>query len=151
VGQWLQVRNLASVGFNNECFQRFSRDLRVSMERETELLFEHILRDDKNILDFLDANYTYANQRLADFYGIPGVTGSEFRKVSLEGTARRGVLSHGSILALTSNPTRTSPVKRGKWVLESLLGTPPPAPPANVPPLPDDRGKEGRKLKGSLR
>ena len=94
----------------------------ASLEKETELFFEHIVREDCSVLDFLTADYTFVNGRLAKFYGLSGVEGNDFQKVSLAGTHRRGVLTQASVLALTSNPTRTSPVKRGKWVLENLLG-----------------------------
>src|SRR4029079_10852422 len=102
---------------------------------ETEMLFQSILKEDRSLLDVLTADYTFLNERLAKHYGIEGVSGEDFRRVSLKGTPRRGVLTHGSVLTLTSNPTRTSPVKRGKWVLQNLLGAEPPPPLANVPPL----------------
>jgi hypothetical protein len=127
-------------------FKNFDEPLRNAMRRETELFFERIMRDDRSVLDLLNADYTFANERLAKHYGIDGVEGAEFRRVSLSGTPRRGILTHGSILALTSNPTRTSPVKRGKWVLDNLLNAPPPPPPPDVPEL-----KEGKELKGTLR
>ncbi len=115
------------------------------MIRETELFFEAILREDRSILDLLDADFSFVNERLAKHYGIAGVTGPEFRRVKLPPN-RGGVLTQASILTLTSNPTRTSPVKRGKWVLDQILGTPPPPPPPDVPALPDDK-----QLTGSLR
>jgi len=111
------------------------------MMTETKMFFDGVVRNDRSILDFLDAKYTYINEQLAKHYGIQGVTGDQFRKVSLVGTPRCGVLTQGSVLTLTSNPTRTSPVKRGKWVLEQILNTPPPPPPPNVGVLPDD-GKQ---------
>ena len=117
------------------------------MQRETELVFEHVMRADRSVVDFLTGDYTFVNARLAKFYGIAGVTGEAFQKVSLAGTPRRGVLTHAGVLTLTSNPTRTSPVKRGKWVLENLLGTPPPPPPPNIPELDD----KSRQLAGTLR
>jgi hypothetical protein len=117
------------------------------MREETELFFNHILRQDRSVLEFLTADYTFVNERLAKHYGLSGVTGDEFRQVSLAGTPRRGVLTQASVLTITSNPTRTSPVKRGKWVLEDLLGTPPPPPPPNVPDLPND----GKPVSGTLR
>jgi hypothetical protein len=110
----------------------------MSMKKETELFFEHVLRDDRPILDFLDAPYTFQNQRLAEFYNVPGVKGHEFRKVDLTATERRGVLAHASILTVSSYANRTSPVLRGKWILENLLNAPPPPPPAEVPAL-DER------------
>src|SRR5207244_1189524 len=97
----------------------------------------------RSVLDFLDADYTFANERLARHYGLNGIKGSEFRRVSLKGTPRGGLLTQGSILTITSNPTRTSPVKRGKWVLENILGTPPPPPPPDVPELKDEKALSG--------
>jgi hypothetical protein len=147
-GQWLQLRDVAKVTPDQELFPGFDGELRVGMERETELLFETIMREDRCVLEFLDADYTFVDERLARHYGVAGVTGKEFRRVSLEGTPRRGVLTHASILALTSNPTRTSPVKRGKWILDNILGTPPPPPLPGVEEL--DSSKEAA-LRGSLR
>jgi hypothetical protein len=145
-GQWLQLRNLAVVQPDRKLFPAFDAPLRAAMQRETELLFEHVLREDRNVLEFLTADYTFVNERLAKHYGLAGVTGEEFQRVSLMGQPRVGVLTHASILTLTSNPTRTSPVKRGKWVLENLLATPPPPPAPNVPEL------DGQKqLTGTLR
>ena len=136
-GQWLQLRNLKIATPDAKTFPNFDDDLRLAMQRETELLFENIVRDDRSVLDFLDANYTFVNERLARHYGLDGVRGEPFQRVSLKGTGRAGVLTHGSVLTLTSNPTRTSPVKRGKYILENILGTPPPPPPPNVPELPE--------------
>jgi hypothetical protein len=108
------------------------------MKTETELFFQCIVNEDRSVLDFLDARYTFLNEQLAKHYGIDGVQGSDFRRVVLTGDQRGGILTQASLLTVTSNPTRTSPVKRGKWVMENLLGTPlPPAPPG-VPPLVDD-------------
>ncbi len=148
-GQWLQLRNLSQVAPNRKQFADFNNDLRNAMKRETELFFESIVHEDKSVLDFLDAKYTYLNEALAKHYGIDGVQGENFRKVSLASFPQRGgLLTQASILTVTSNPTRTSPVKRGKWVMEQLLGTPlPPAPP-NVPTLPDDKKEP---LQGTLR
>ena len=134
-GQWLQLRNLKLVAPDPKIFPDFDESLRVAMRTETELFFANIIRQDRSILDFLTADYTFANERLASFYKLPGVSGTEFRKVSLQGTPRRGVLTQASVLTVTSNPTRTSPVKRGKWVLDNLLAQPPPPPLPNVPPL----------------
>jgi hypothetical protein len=145
-GQWLQLRNLAIVQPDKKLFPAFDAKLRAAMQRETELLFENILREDRSVFDFLTADYTFVNERLAKHYGLAGVTGEEFQRVSLKGTPRAGVLTHASILTLTSNPTRTSPVKRGKWVLENLLATPPPPPAPNVPELDDQK-----QLTGTLR
>jgi hypothetical protein len=145
-GQWLQIRNLELVTPDKELFPKFDEELRRAMRTETELLFANVMQTDSSILDFLRADYTYVNERLAKHYGVTGVKGPDFERVSLSGTPRRGVLTHASILALTSNPTRTSPVKRGKWVLETLLNAPPPPPPPGVPEL-----KEGKELTGTLR
>jgi hypothetical protein len=144
--QWLNTRNLAGFNPDPKRFPTFTAELRASMLRETELFFLHVVRADRSVLDFLDADYTFVNGPLARHYGIKGVDGKEFRKVSLRGTPRGGVLTHASVLAVTSNPTRTSPVKRGKWILENILGTPPPPPPGGVDDL-----KEGGELKGTLR
>jgi len=118
-----------------------------SMHRETELLFAHLVAEDRNILELLTADYTFANERLARHYGIPGVTGSEFRRVNYPDDRRRGVLGHGSILTMTSEANRTSPVKRGKWVMEVLLGSPPPAPPPNIPDLEETGQTENGRFK----
>lgn len=137
-GQWLELRNLERVHPDRRMFPGFNDDLRRAMRTETEMLFGHVLREDRPVLDFLTADYTFVNEPLARLYGMTGVTGSEFRRVPLSGP-RGGVLSHASVLTITSNPTRTSAVKRGKWVLDNLLGEPPPSPPANVPQLPEDK------------
>lgn len=145
--QWLEIRGLENLQPDKKLFPEFDAALRGAMQRETELFFESVQREDRSVFDFLRGDYTFVNARLAKFYGLPGVTGDTFQKVSLAGTPRRGVLTHASVLTLTSNPTRTSPVKRGKWILENLLGTPPPPPPPNVPELDDT----GRQLTGTLR
>jgi hypothetical protein len=134
-GQWLWIRNMKNVAPNYNDFPEFDRNLRESMRTETELFFQSIVGEDKNVLDLLRANYTFVNERLAKHYGIPDVYGSQFRRVTLTDPNRFGLLGQGSFLTVTSNPDRTSPVHRGKWVLENLLGTPPPPPPPNVPPL----------------
>jgi hypothetical protein len=146
-GQWLQTRSLESMQPDKMLFPEFDTALRTSMQRETEHFFEYVMREDRSLFDFLTGDYTFVNARLAKFYGIEGVTSEEFAKVSLANSPRRGVLTQAGVLTLTSNPTRTSPVKRGKWVLENLLGTPPPPPPPDVPELEE----EGRKLTGTLR
>jgi hypothetical protein len=138
-GQWLQLRNLKGFTPDPAQFPGFDEPLRSAMLRETELFFEHVVREDRSVLDFLDANYTFVNERLARHYGIPGVKGDQFRRVDLAGTPRGGILTHASILTVTSNPTRTSPVKRGKWILDNVLGTPPPPPPPGVEELKEDR------------
>ena len=134
-GQWLYLRNLASITPDIELFPGFDDNLRQAFRKETELFFDSIVHEDRSVIDLLTADYTFVNDRLAQHYGIPGVYGNQFRRVSLTDTPRRGLLGQGSILTVTSLPTRTSPVARGKWVLENILGTPPPNPPANVPPL----------------
>jgi hypothetical protein len=135
VGQWLQVRNLEARRPSEPLFPNFDDSLRDAFRRETELFFESILREDRGVMELLSADYTFLNERLAQHYGIPNVKGSHFRRVSLPDDRRRGILGQGSVLLVTSHPIRTSPVLRGKWILTNILGTPPPDPPANVPPL----------------
>ncbi len=147
-GQWLQIRNLRLLEPDAKTFPDWDRDLARAMERETEMLFETIMREDRSVLDFLAADYTFVNERLAQHYGVSGVQGEAFVKVKLPANRPGGILGQGSYLTLTSNPTRTSPVKRGKYVLENLLGTPPPPPPPEVPNLEDPKRTE---LKGTLR
>ncbi len=147
--QWLQFRSVKSLTPDKERFPDFDERLRSAIIKETETFFDHVMRDDLSVLDFLNADYTYVNERLAKHYGIAGVTGEQFRRVSLAGTPRRGVVTQASVLLLTSNPNRTSPVKRGKWVLENLLGTPPPPPPPDVPDL--KVADNGQALEGTLR
>jgi len=147
-GQWLQVRRLETFSPDPQLFPDFDSSLRDAMRGETERFFAAIMREDRSVLEFIDADYTFLNERLAKLYGIEGVSGEEFQRVSLGDSQRGGVLTQASVLAITSNPTRTSPVKRGKWIMEQLLGTPPPPPPPNVPEL---DGAEGQKLIGSLR
>jgi hypothetical protein len=135
-GQWLFLRNLTAVVPVQQSFPDFDDSLRQSFRRETELFFESIVRDDRSALDLLRADYTFLNERLARHYGIPDVKGTRFRRVTLPaGSNRGGLLGQGSILTVTSYPDRTSPVVRGKWILENLLGTPPPPPLPDVPPL----------------
>ena len=134
-GQWLHLRNLAQWKPDPDKFPEFDGELRESMGRETELFFEAVLREDRSVLDFLDGPFSYLNERLAKYYGIGGVQGSRFRRVALENGQRSGVLTQGSILTISSYPTRTSPVIRGKWVLENFLAAPPPPPPPNIPEL----------------
>jgi hypothetical protein len=133
--QWLQFRALESVTRDRERFPDFEDYLKMSMRRETELFVEHVIRDDRSILDFIDGRYSYLNERLARHYGIPNVSGPEFRRVDLSGHPRGGVVTQGSVLTVSSYATRTSPVLRGKWILENLLDAPPPDPPADVPNL----------------
>lgn len=133
--QWLNLRSLEEVSPDSRQFPTFNTALRNDMRRETEALFDSIVRENRSLLDLLDADFSFLNERLAKHYGVSGVEGKEFRRVSLQGTPRAGVLTHASVLTLTSNPTRTSPVKRGKWIMENILGTPPPDPPPNAPEL----------------
>ncbi|HUR55442.1 MAG TPA: DUF1592 domain-containing protein [Gemmataceae bacterium] len=134
--QWLHLRNLDSITPDGRLFPDFDDNLRQAMRRETELLFEEVLRDNRSVLDLLKTDHTFLNERLAKHYGIPHVYGPRFRRVDVE--QRGGLLRHGSVLTVTSYATRTSPVLRGKWVLENLLGTPPPPAPPNVPALEDN-------------
>ena len=140
-GQWLYLRNLAIKDASTLEFPDFDDNLRNSFRRETELLFEHVMRNDSSVLELLTADYTFVDERLAKHYGIPGVYGSEFRKVAIADPRRQGLLGHGSILLVTSNPNRTSPVNRGVWVLKNILGAVVPAPPpVNIPPLEEAAG-----------
>jgi len=148
--QWLQLRNLRNATPDKNLFPDFDDNLRQSLIRETELFVGSIIREDRNVLDLMTANYTFLNERLATHYGVAGVKGSQFRRVAHTEPARYGLLGQGSILMLTSHPDRTSPVVRGKWVLENLLGVVPPPPPANVPPLPDEAGAEPLTLRARL-
>jgi hypothetical protein len=141
--QWLFLRNLRAFTPDPRTFPDFDDNLRQSMLRETELFVDSIVREDRSILDFLNADYTFIDERLARHYGIPNIYGSRFRRVRIEDPARRGLLGQASVLAVTSYATRTSPVLRGKWVLTNILGTPPPIPPPNTPPLKEN--SEGGK------
>lgn len=135
-GQWLYLRNLASTTPDMRSFPDFDDNLRRSFKKETELFFESIQSEDRSVLDLLRANYTYVDERLAKHYGIPNVYGSRFRRVTFgEGGARGGLLGQGSVLTVTSYATRTSPVIRGKWIMDNLIGIGPPPPPPNVPQL----------------
>ena len=150
-GQWLYLRNLQSVTPDIEEFPNFDDNLRQAMRRETELLFEHVMREDLSVNELLTAGYTFVNERLAEHYGIPSVYGSHFRQVPVAEEARRGLLGHASILTVTSYPNRTSPVLRGKWVLENVLGTPAPPPLPDVPALEENEsGKVARTLRERL-
>ena len=142
-GQWLQLRRVPGLSPDAAEFPDFDGNLREGFQKETELFLDSMLREDHPLIDLLDANYTFVNERLARHYGIPGVYGSTFRRVTLTDDNRRGLLGQGSILSLTSYATRTSVVLRGKWLLENILGTPPPPPPPNVPAL-KDRSDDGR-------
>jgi len=134
-GQWLQTRNLDVLKPDQTKFPEFDAELREDMRTETEMFFEAVVKEDRSILDFIDGPYTYLNERLAKHYGIDGVTGPEFRRVELDGKERSGVLTQASVLTVSSYPTRTSPVIRGKWILENILNSPPPPPPPDVPAL----------------
>jgi hypothetical protein len=144
--QWLRLQDLEKIHPDALLYPQYDQTLAVALRRETELLFDSIVRDDRSVLDLLTADYTFANERVARHYGIPNVTGPEFRRVALSDPNRRGLLGQGSILALTSVADRTSPVQRGKWIMEVLLGSPPPAPPPNVPALEETKGASGGKL-----
>ena len=134
-GQWLQFRGLESHEPDRKKFQQYTEYTKMSTQKETELFLGYLMREDRPITDLIDARYTFLNQRLAEFYGIPGVQGAEFRKVDLTGTNRQGVLTQASVLTMSSYANRTSPVLRGKWVLENILNTPPPPKPNGVPDL----------------
>jgi len=144
-GQWLYLRELKSA---RPDVRGFNDNLRQAFRRETEMLFESILREDRSIVNLLDADYTFVNETLAKHYGIPNVRGNKFRRVTLQDDARRGLLGQSSLLLVTSVANRTSPVSRGKWILENLLGTPAPLPPPDVPPL---KESEGVQQAGSVR
>ena len=148
VAQWLQLRSLTKLAPDPNRFPTFNESLREAMLTETRLFATFIIREDRSVLEFLDADYTFVNEQLAQHYGIGDVTGPEFRRVALTDPRRGGVLTQASILTLTSNPTRTSPVKRGKWIMENMLGTPPPPPPPGVQLLSEEGEAE---LLGSLR
>src|SRR5439155_25053743 len=124
----------------------FDDSLREALQQETELFFQSIVREDRSVVDFLNADYTFVNERLARHYGIPNIYGSQFRRVALSDENRRGLLGQGSILTVTSFGNRTSPVVRGKWVLDNFLGTPPLPPPPNVPALKEKGPDDGRVL-----
>lgn len=148
-GQWLQLRRLKDANPDRKQFTTFDEPLRDAMRQESELFFAAIMREDRSVLDFIDADYTFLNQRLAEHYGVPGVEGPEFRRVKLDTDRRGGLITQASILTVTSNPSRTSPVNRGKWILEQILGDPPPPAPPEVPLLADDDDKA--ILSGTLR
>ena len=149
-GQWLTLRNAAAVQPDEDEFPDFGEGLRQAFRRETELLFDSVLREDRSTLDLLAADYTFVNERLARHYGIPNVGGSHFRRVELEDPARGGLLGHGSILTVTSYANRTSPVNRGKWILENILGTPPPPPPPDVPDLETAEGGKALSMREAM-
>jgi hypothetical protein len=145
--QWLQLQDLDKIQPDVRQNPDFDEQLRVSMQRETEVFFNHLVREDRSMLELYTADYTFVNERLARHYGFDGVRGNEFRRVQYPDDRRRGILGHASVLTLTSVASRTSPVLRGKWVMIALLGTPPPPPPAGVPTLEEtDGAKDGRFL-----
>jgi hypothetical protein len=144
-GQWLQLRNVRNVQPNSDLFPDFDDNLRLGLKRETELFFESVMREDRPVLDLMTADYTFLNERVAKHYGIRGVYGSRFRRVTLTDERRFGLLGKGSVLAVTSHAERTSPVVRGKWVLDNILGAPVPPPPGDVPQLKETA--EGEKPK----
>lgn len=143
--QWVRLQDLEKLHPDALLYPQYDERLGEAMRRETELFFEAIVREDRSVLDLIDADFTFVNERLARHYGIPNVSGPHFRKVEITDPNRRGLLGQGSILTLTSVATRTSPVQRGKWVLEVLLGSPPPPPPPNVPPLDDTKDVAGSR------
>ncbi len=149
--QWLQLRRLTAHQADGKTFQKWKPNLKDSMLRETQMFFSEIIREDRSVLDLIDADFTYLDRRLGEIYNVwpdGGYKDDDFRRVSLKGTQRGGLLTQASILTVTSNPTRTSPVKRGKWILEQILGEPPPPPPPVVPSLDDESRKE---LSGTFR
>ena len=145
IGQWLYLRNLDNVYPLPSAFPEFDDNLRESFKQETELFFDEQIREDHSLLDLFTANYSFLNERLADHYGVQGIYGNHFRKVSLDGHKRGGLLGHGSLMTVTSYPNRTSVVLRGKFVLDNLLGSPPPEPPPNVPAL-EESSQTGKQL-----
>ncbi|HWA08580.1 MAG TPA: DUF1592 domain-containing protein [Opitutaceae bacterium] len=147
-GQWLQLRSMQNVTPDTKRYPAFDQPLREAMTKETQLFFNAIVQEDRSVLDFIDADFTFVNERLARHYGIPGITGNEFQRVTLPPGQRGGLITQASILTITSYPGRTSPVQRGKWVLENLLDSAPPPPPPNVPALAEGGDKE---LTGTLR
>jgi mono/diheme cytochrome c family protein len=149
-GQWLHLRNLKTITPNHDEFPDFDDTLREAFQREAELFFDSIMREDRNVLDLLTADYTFVNERLAKHYGVPYVYGSQFRRVTLTDDARRGLLGKGALLMVTSRADRTSPVLRGKWILENVMGTPPPPPLPNVGPLPSSSEAAPKTLRARM-
>jgi hypothetical protein len=144
--QWLYLRNLKNMQPLSEEFPDFDDNLRQAFDREATLFFDSIMREDHNVLDLMTADYTFLNERLARHYGVPNIYGSRFQRVTLTDDARRGLLGKGAVLMVTSHTDRTSPVVRGKWILENLLGAAPPPPPAMVPPLNENAQRGGKVL-----
>jgi mono/diheme cytochrome c family protein len=149
-GQWLYLRNLRGIQPSSDLFPDFDDNLREAMRTEAELFFSSIVRDDRGLMDLLTADDTFVNERLARHYGIPGVTGSRFRQVRVADAARRGLLGKGAVLLATSHATTTSPVLRGKWILDNILGAPPPAPPPDVPALAENDPAAPRTMREQL-
>ena len=149
-GQWLMLRNVPAQLPNYLIYPEFDDNLREAFSRETEMFLQSQVREDRSALELLTANYTFVNERLAKHYGIPGVYGSHFRRVTYPDTKRAGLLGQGSVMLVTAYPDRTSPVFRGKWVLENVLGTPPPQPPKNVPPFPENDGKAPKSVRARM-
>jgi hypothetical protein len=146
--QWLHLKRVRGVTPDTDVFYEFDENLRLDMERETTLFLESQLRDDRSVLEVLTANYTFVNERLAKHYGLSGVYGERFRRVTLPNDGgRAGLLGHASLLTLTAYPTRTSPVLRGKWLLDNILGMPPPPPPPDVPTLEENHGAATRSVR----
>ncbi|MGY8796676.1 MAG: DUF1588 domain-containing protein, partial [Woeseiales bacterium] len=144
---WLRLQDLDKVRPDEYWYPHYTEQLSLAMRRETELLFDHLVQDNRSALELYSADYSFMNERLAEHYGITGVSGDEFRRVSYPTEQRKGILGHGSILTQTSLGNRTSPVLRGKWVVEVLLGTPPPPPPPGIPDLDDtEESLDGRVL-----
>jgi hypothetical protein len=148
-GQWLYLRNLAGIQPNSDLFPDFDDNLRQAMRTEAELFVDSVLREDRSVVDLLTANDTFVNERLARHYGMTGVVGSRFRRVTVD-DARRGLLGKGAVLLATSHATTTSPVLRGKWILDNLLGSPPPAPPPDVPALAENDPTAPRTMREQL-
>ncbi len=149
-GQWLQLRNIASWRPDPDKYPQFDESLRSGFQKETEFFFSYIIEQDRSVLDFINADYTFLNDRLAKHYAIENVRGSYFRRVAVNPAERGGILSQGGILTVTSYPTRTSPVLRGKWVLENVLGSPPPPPPPDIPDLADKASTSPKDLRAAL-
>lgn len=149
-GQWLYLRNMERVLPDPVAFPNFDENLRQAMLKETEMLIESMLREDRSVVDILDSDYTFVNERLARHYGIEGIFGPEFRKIKITDERRKGLLGQGSILTVTSYPNRTAPTIRGKWVLEQLLGTPPPPPPPDVPSLKEDKDTKALTMRDRM-
>ena len=144
--QWLRLQDTEKNSPEPYLYPNFTGQLRADLVRETQLLFHHLVQEDRSLLEFLSADYTFLNERLAEHYGVPNIAGPQFRRVEYPDDTRRGLLGHGSVLLLTSMANRTSPVLRGKWVMEVLMGTPPPPPPPNIPSFESTKGAEGGRV-----